>query len=84
MPVLTLVDSCRSAIIFPQDKSVITHDGFIELKGWAYSGGGNWVERVEVSPDGCVFTLPPSLCQRTHPAISSLVVTSGMPLIRMT
>lgn len=46
----------RSAIISPLDKSVITHDGFIELKGWAYSGGGNWVERVEVSPDGCVFS----------------------------
>lgn len=45
----------RSAIISPLDKSIITHDGFIELKGWAYSGGGNWVERVEVSPDGCVF-----------------------------
>ncbi|KIJ64599.1 hypothetical protein HYDPIDRAFT_175536 [Hydnomerulius pinastri MD-312] len=41
-----------SAIISPVDKSIITHDGFIELKGWAYSGGGNWVERVEVSPDG--------------------------------
>ena len=27
-------------------------DGKIELKGWSYSGGGNWVERVEVSPDG--------------------------------
>jgi len=41
-----------SAIIYPLDKSVVTHDGTIELKGWAYSGGGNWVERVEVSPDG--------------------------------
>lgn len=44
--------TCRSAIIFPQDKQVIVHDGSIELQGWAYSGGGNWVERVEVSPDG--------------------------------
>ena len=42
----------RSAIIFPQDKQVIIHDGHVELKGWSYSGGGNWVERVEVSPDG--------------------------------
>lgn len=42
----------RSAIIFPIDKSVIVHEGKIELKGWAYSGGGNWVQRVEVSPDG--------------------------------
>ncbi|KAF9222999.1 molybdopterin binding oxidoreductase [Gyrodon lividus] len=41
-----------SAIISPLDKTVITHDGLIELTGWAYSGGGNWVERVEVSPDG--------------------------------
>ena len=42
----------RSAIIFPKDKSVIVHEGKIQLKGWAYSGGGNWVQRVEVSPDG--------------------------------
>ncbi|KAH9936496.1 sulfite oxidase mitochondrial precursor [Fomitopsis serialis] len=41
-----------SAIIFPQDKEVIIHDGHVELSGWAYSGGGNWPERVEVSPDG--------------------------------
>ncbi|TFK47686.1 molybdopterin binding oxidoreductase [Heliocybe sulcata] len=41
-----------SAILSPTDKSVIIHDGHIELQGWAYSGGGNWVERVEVSPDG--------------------------------
>ncbi|TFY69007.1 hypothetical protein EVJ58_g659 [Rhodofomes roseus] len=41
-----------SAIIFPKDKEVIIHDGHIELSGWAYSGGGNWPERVEVSPDG--------------------------------
>ncbi|KAK7037250.1 hypothetical protein VNI00_011241 [Paramarasmius palmivorus] len=41
-----------SAIITPLNKQVIVHDGKITLKGWAYSGGGNWVERVEVSPDG--------------------------------
>ncbi|CAK5270646.1 unnamed protein product [Mycena citricolor] len=41
-----------SAIMEPRDKDVIIHDGKIALKGWAYSGGGNWVERVEVSPDG--------------------------------
>ncbi|CDO69882.1 hypothetical protein BN946_scf184884.g41 [Trametes cinnabarina] len=41
-----------SAIIYPQDKQVVIHDGHVELKGWSYSGGGNWVERVEVSPDG--------------------------------
>lgn len=49
---INFVDACRSAIISPGDKQVIIHDGKIELKGWAYSGGGNWVERVEVSPDG--------------------------------
>ncbi|KAH9924353.1 sulfite oxidase mitochondrial precursor [Epithele typhae] len=41
-----------SAIIFPTDKTTIIHDGTIDLQGWSYSGGGNWVERVEVSPDG--------------------------------
>ncbi|KAF6747841.1 Oxidoreductase, molybdopterin-binding domain-containing protein [Ephemerocybe angulata] len=41
-----------SAILEPTDKKVIIHDGKITLRGWAYSGGGNWVERVEVSPDG--------------------------------
>ncbi|KAF7299801.1 Sulfite oxidase mitochondrial [Mycena chlorophos] len=41
-----------SAIISPRDKQVIVHEGKITLKGWSYSGGGNWVERVEVSPDG--------------------------------
>ncbi|KII86945.1 hypothetical protein PLICRDRAFT_113899 [Plicaturopsis crispa FD-325 SS-3] len=41
-----------SAILTPRDKDVIIHDGHIELKGWGYSGGGNWVQRVEVSPDG--------------------------------
>lgn len=24
----------------------------IHIEGWAYSGGGRWVERVEVSVDG--------------------------------
>lgn len=36
----------------PGNKTVIIHDGKITVKGWAYSGGGNWPERVEVSPDG--------------------------------
>ena len=45
----------RSAIIHPTDKQVVVHDGKITLDGWAYSGGGNWVERVEVSPDGLVI-----------------------------
>ncbi|KDQ57111.1 hypothetical protein JAAARDRAFT_35713 [Jaapia argillacea MUCL 33604] len=41
-----------SAILYPLDKTVVIHDGVINLRGWAYSGGGCWVERVEVSPDG--------------------------------
>ncbi|TBU59053.1 sulfite oxidase mitochondrial precursor [Dichomitus squalens] len=41
-----------SAIIFPLDKQVVIHEGEIEVKGWSYSGDGNWVQRVEVSPDG--------------------------------
>lgn len=44
----------RSAIISPTSGDVIIHDGKITLKGWAYSGNGNWVERVEISPDGLV------------------------------
>lgn len=41
-----------SAILTPGDKQVVLHSGKIELQGWAYSGNGNWIERVEVSPDG--------------------------------
>ena len=41
-----------SAIISPVDKDVIIHDGTITMRGWAYSGGGHWPERVEVSNDG--------------------------------
>ncbi|MCJ1479101.1 hypothetical protein MMC13_007785 [Lambiella insularis] len=36
----------------PVDKAVIVHDGHIRMNGWAYSGGGHWPERVEVSVDG--------------------------------
>ncbi|KAE9408740.1 molybdopterin binding oxidoreductase [Gymnopus androsaceus JB14] len=36
-----------SAIIFPLDKQTIVHSGKITMQGWAYSGGGNWVQRVE-------------------------------------
>ncbi|KAF7789479.1 hypothetical protein EIP86_000425 [Pleurotus ostreatoroseus] len=42
----------RSAIMNPKTKDVIVHDGKVTVQGWAYSGNGNWVERVEVSPDG--------------------------------
>lgn len=41
-----------SAIMSPWTKQVVIHQGAIEVKGWAYSGGGHWVERVEVSADG--------------------------------
>lgn len=41
-----------SAIMSPWNKEVIIHEGKIKVKGWAYSGGGRWPERVEVSPDG--------------------------------
>lgn len=42
----------RSAIIFPQEKQVVVHDGKVEVRGWAYSGNASWIERVEVSSDG--------------------------------
>ncbi len=63
-----------SAIIFPTDKQTVIHDGKVKLQGWAYSGGGNWVERVEVSNDGYVrrymawqhyHLMPISISQRT-------------------
>ncbi|KAI9730074.1 MAG: hypothetical protein M1834_006066 [Cirrosporium novae-zelandiae] len=41
-----------SAIMTPSDKSQIVHDGKIHLTGWAYSGGGHFPTRVEVSGDG--------------------------------
>lgn len=41
-----------SAILFPADKAVVVHGGTISCSGWAYSGGGHWIERVEVSSDG--------------------------------
>ncbi|CAG8982800.1 hypothetical protein HYALB_00001081 [Hymenoscyphus albidus] len=41
-----------SAIMSPWTKDVVIHDGTMNVKGWAYSGGGRWPERVEVSPDG--------------------------------
>ncbi|KAK0613242.1 Oxidoreductase, molybdopterin-binding domain-containing protein [Immersiella caudata] len=41
-----------SAIIAPKDMDQIVHEGKITVKGWAYSGGGHWPVRVEVSGDG--------------------------------
>lgn len=41
-----------SAIMTPINMQQIIHDGSIKLKGWAYSGGGHWPIKVEVSGDG--------------------------------
>ncbi|RYC58277.1 hypothetical protein CHU98_g7941 [Xylaria longipes] len=41
-----------SAIMSPWNKQVVIHEGKISVKGWAYSGGGRWPERVEVSANG--------------------------------
>jgi len=41
-----------SAIISPKNMDQIIHEGKITLAGWAYSGGGHWPVRVEVSGDG--------------------------------
>lgn len=41
-----------SAIMTPLTKQMVVHNGSIRCKGWAYSGGGRWPERVELSADG--------------------------------
>lgn len=41
-----------SAIITPKNMDHIVHEGRVRLAGWAYSGGGHWPVRVEVSGDG--------------------------------
>jgi len=41
-----------SAIMTPWTNQAIIHVGKIRCKGWAYSGGGRWPERVELSADG--------------------------------
>jgi sulfite oxidase len=41
-----------SAIMTPENMEQIIHDGSIKLTGWAYSGGGHWPIKVEVSGDG--------------------------------
>ncbi|KGO44629.1 Eukaryotic molybdopterin oxidoreductase [Penicillium expansum] len=41
-----------SAIMSPWTKQAVIHTGKIRCKGWAYSGGGRWPERVELSADG--------------------------------
>lgn len=49
-----------SAIMSPWTKQVCIHNGKIRCKGWAYSGGGRWPERVELSADGGFnwYTIP--------------------------
>lgn len=41
-----------SAIMTPINMAQIVHDGKVKMRGWAYSGGGHWPVRVEVSGDG--------------------------------
>jgi sulfite oxidase len=41
-----------SAIMSPNNMDQIIHSGTIKMRGWAYSGGGHWPVRVEVSGDG--------------------------------
>lgn len=41
-----------SAIMSPWNNQAVIHVGKIRCKGWAYSGGGRWPERVELSADG--------------------------------
>ena len=40
------------SIMSPWTKQIVIHNGRIHCKGWAYSGGGRWPERVELSADG--------------------------------
>lgn len=41
-----------SAIMSPVNMQHVIHEGKVRLKGWAYSGGGRFPIRVEVSGDG--------------------------------
>ena len=52
----------------PMNKQVIIHTGSIECKGWAYSGGGRWPERVELSADGGFswYAVPPENLSEKH------------------
>merc|ERR1712178_223260 len=40
----------------PKEKVTLTSDGMLEMKGWAFSGGGRGICRVEVSCDGKTWT----------------------------
>ena len=50
-----------SAIMSPWNKQIVIHNGTLHMKGWAYSGGGRWPERVEVSTDGGFIWYPAPL-----------------------
>ena len=57
-----------SAIMSPINKQVVVHSGKITVGGWAYSGGGRWPERVEVSRDGGFswYTVPLANISKKH------------------
>uniref|UniRef100_A0A8H7XT72 Sulfite oxidase n=1 Tax=Psilocybe cubensis TaxID=181762 RepID=A0A8H7XT72_PSICU len=57
-----------SAIMEPWNKQVVVHGGYLRVKGWAYSGGGRWPERVEVSGDGgnIWYEVPPENLSKKH------------------
>ena len=57
-----------SAIMSPINKQVVVHSGKVKLNGWAYSGGGRWPERVEVSPNGGFswYAVPPENLSDKH------------------
>ncbi|EJU02593.1 molybdopterin binding oxidoreductase [Dacryopinax primogenitus] len=53
-----------SAIMSPKNGEVVYHNGKVKVTGWAYTGGtSNWVERVEVSPNGGSDWYPVSTAQ---------------------
>ncbi|KAK5346059.1 hypothetical protein LTR61_010274 [Exophiala xenobiotica] len=57
-----------SAIMSPWTKQVVIHNGKIQCKGWAYSGGGRWPERIELSSDGGFnwYAVPNSNMSQKH------------------
>ena len=57
-----------SAIMSPMNKQVVVHSGAVKVNGWAYSGGGRWPERVEVSRDGGFswYAVPPQNLSEKH------------------
>lgn len=59
----------QSAICDPIDGSTVTPDleGYITVKGYAWSGGGRKVVRVDVSPDGGKNWITADLEQENSP-----------------